>query len=343
MFFQRLLQLLLRLRDLGLSAFARCRVAFGSCRSLAPALEHARTSSICIERPEAAERAPIGSDWLHCSTSELLWGGFSTNDMRGSLTPTFMPGLRAVPRWPLVPRSLRRPHGHLACGCRLLQSAPSSHSALPPPCGLVDFIGFDGAGYIVDEPPSDYPKERLSWWRGREIEAKKAALTTMQHPSYQPLITIVNEVELELAGVLLDTVREFVVGTPRLGGGFWYADQLTGDGLSPRSSKFWECYRGPQNELHRRGTLCMGSPAFHTVLKGPVREERESFDHKGRSLGMHTIQVSEAQSDYRDATEAELDQVVCTSPYFKLSHDRHGEFQPEGSTLPAHGRDSQRD
>ena len=243
--------------------------------------------------------------------------------------------------------ALRAPREPIRCSLRQLESS-TPHNELPPnpsastspsnyeqpifqifptkPLGLVDFIGFDGSGYVPHRLPPDECEDRANW-RDYELEWEETANKTLQHPSFQPLIKVVNEVaELEICGPLLEYKQSRNVdyldsiGIPQLGGQYRYIDKITGEWLlSPRS-------HDPE-----RVTLTFGYPGFYRLLKGPVWEYRESYGYKGRPLGIHRFLVEDAQDEYWDATEAELDQVVCRSPYFKLSHEHHGEFQPKGS------------
>ena len=93
-----------------------------------------------------------------------------------------------------------------------------------------------------------------------------------------------------------------------------------GEDGSSQSSDRQSFSRGRKRKRRRR-------PEFNTVLKARVWDYSKSYGHKAN----HRALVDHAQIDNRDATEAELDQVVCTSPYFKLDHQHHGEFQPAGS------------
>jgi hypothetical protein len=180
----------------------------------------------------------------------------------------------------------------------------------------VDFVGFDGEGYLPHLPRS-MRRDRANW-RKHDFKAEERAKETMKHPIFQPQVRVVNEVaQLELSGALLDYTRARemdrldTIGIPQLSGGYRYTDP------------------GDSDELV---TISFGSPSFHTLIKAPVWEVRESCGYKGRPLGLHRFTVEEAQYDYKEATEAELDQVVVRSPYFKLAHDHHGEFQPLGSS-----------
>lgn len=230
----------------------------------------------------------------------------------------------------------RLPHEPISSCLRQLHSPPRhnnpsgsaecSNYKLPifptKPLGLVEFIGFDGKPYISRRLPRGM-KEDTANWRRQNFQDEEMAKETMKHPSFQPLVRVVNEVaELELAGSLLDSIRnqgpEYLdtVGVSFLSGGYHYIDKISGEYLLSKSS-----------HDHERVTITFGTPEFNTVLKGRVWDCCKSYGHKVN----HKTLVGHAQFDHRDATEAELDQVVCTSPYFKLDHEHHGEFQPAGS------------
>ena len=214
--------------------------------------------------------------------------------------------LRSAPRWPLASRGLGQPRDCIACGLRLLQSAPFSHSALPPPLGLVDFIGFDGTEYVMESPSPDDPEHLQDIVREREARQKETDDRIRQHPCFQPLIRVSSEVpELELAGALLDKVgREWgenILGKPYLcGGDVDYVDRLSGENV-----------RMPKDTAGGRVTIMLSPPAFIVTHAEEVKA--------GRKV------VEKAKLEFWDATDAELDQVVCSSPYFKLhSHRSYG-------------------
>ena len=236
----------------------------------------------------------------------------------------------ALPSAVRPPCALRHPRKPITSSLRQLQSSTTHFELLPNPSnvkqhrfptkslGLVDFVGFDGEGYLPHLPRS-MRRDRANW-REHDFKAEERTKETMKHPIFQPQVRVVNEVaQLELSGALLDYTRSRemdrldTIGIPQLSGGYCYTDQNPGD----------------PDELV---TISFGSPSFYTLIKAPVWEDRESYGYKGRPLGLHRFIVEEAQSDYKEATEAELDQVVVRSPYFKLSHDHHREFQPLGSS-----------
>jgi acyl-CoA synthetase (AMP-forming)/AMP-acid ligase II len=72
----------------------------------------------------------------------------------------------------------------------------------------------------------------------------------------------------------------------------------------------------------------------------PVSDQERVADEYGDELsddevGHILVRGPSVMKGYfgdKEATEAELDQVVVRSPYFKLAHDHHGEFQPLGSS-----------
>ena len=220
--------------------------------------------------------------------------------------------LRSAPRWPLAPRGLAQPRDCIACGLRLLQSAPFSHSALPPPVGLVDFIGFDGTEYVMEEPSPNDPEHLQDVVRKREVRQKEAHDRIRQHPCFQPLIRVSSEVpELELAGALLNAVRrewaENIIGKPYLcGGDIDYVDPLSGEEV-----------RSPEDTACGRVTIALSPPWFLVTHKKAVKAGR--------------VVVEKAEVESWDATDAELDQVVCTSPYFKLYSHRNYSLDPAGT------------
>ena len=218
--------------------------------------------------------------------------------------------LRSAPRWPLAPRDLGQPRNCIACGLRLLQSTPSSHSALPPPIGWVDFIGFDGTEYAMEEPSPDVPEHLQDVVRKREARHKEEHDRIRQHPCFQPLIRVSSEVpELELAGALVNTVKlelgKKILGNPYLcGGNLDYVDPLSGE------------------EVHSLEDTACGSVSI--TLSPPMF----LVTHKEARV------AEEANMEFWEATEAELDEVVCTSPYFKLYSTRHYSLEPAGIRLP---------
>ena len=222
------------------------------------------------------------------------------------------PHVLSPPRGFGPPRGLRPPPGLTTCGLRQLQSA-TRHSGLPPPIGLVDFVGFECEEYTMRAPPVEYPHLDNEEWHRREARVKAFVREMMEHHSFQPLVRVANEVpELELAGVLLDEVNRkrdkmMILGKTYLAGGdLEYVDIKTG-----------EEFLGDEEDANGQVSITLSPPSLIVVHKDAVKE------------GHRTIE--EAEDDYWTATEAELDQVVCRSPYFKLSHKRHGEFQPKGS------------
>ena len=233
--------------------------------------------------------------------------------------------LRSAPHAPslrvfLLKHGIRQAHAlPVACSLRQLHSQPSG---LPPPIGLVDFMGFDGKEHNMNEPPSDYDEEKAEKWRDRVAGNLADEKQNMQHPIFQPLIRIVNEVpKLQLAGALLESVNRDarqgpkiepeIVGDRRLMfGSLDYVDKLSGDRL-----------RYVEFDVDQV-TITLDSMSFIVLLKEAVFEDRECFGYQGRSVGMRRLLVQNDEEEHEDATEDELDQVVCTSPYLKLRSTR---------------------
>lgn len=59
----------------------------------------------------------------------------------------------------------------------------------------MDFIGFEGSGYVPPGLPRDECEDRAKW-RDYELAFEETANKTMQHPSFQPTIRVVNELEI---------------------------------------------------------------------------------------------------------------------------------------------------
>lgn len=200
---------------------------------------------------------------------------------------------------------------------RRLQNAPQPVK-LSPPIGLVDFIGFDDKEHLVQEPSPAVTRHIQDVVREREARIKDDQNRTLQHPSFQPLIRVANEVsELELAGALLDKVRrkwgERLIGKRYLlGGGLEYVD--------PQSGR--EVYRPV--DAHGQVSAVLSPPSFAITHKEAVMAGRRYDDYV----------VEEADVDCWDATEAELDEIACTSPYFKLTSTRSCSLDPAGTFTP---------
>ena len=121
------------------------------------------------------------------------------------------------------------------------------------PIGLVDFIGYSDE--LPELPPELTPVQRS------EVDAWNRK--TIQHPSFQPLIRVENEVEeLELAGALLGYIetrglsQRDKIGIARITGGWHYIDKVTG-----------EYHVDPRGPPPGRATTTFGRPEFFTRLK----------------------------------------------------------------------------
>ena len=198
--------------------------------------------------------------------------------------------LRLAPRLPS--RGLRLPHHFVVPGARKLQAGPR------PPIGMVDFVGF--ADIHVPKGPSPDDTERIQGIvREREARNRKLQLEILRHPSLQPQITASLELP-ELASVLLNEVRDggaAVVGTPSLSGSIEYSENSQGE------------------------TLTLSEPDIY-IMHRPARWSEGARYPK-------TL-VDEGESELRAATEAELNQVVCTSSSMKLSTSRF-DLAPAGN------------
>ena len=164
------------------------------------------------------------------------------------------------------------------------------------PIGMVDFVGF--ADIHVPKGPSPDDTERIQGIvREREARNRKLQLEILRHPSLQPQITASLELP-ELASVLLSEVRD---GTPSLSGSIEYSENAQGE------------------------TLTLSEPDIYIMHKPAHWSEGARYP---KTL------VDEGESELRAATEAELNQVVCTSSSMKLSTSRF-DLAPAGNAVLA--------
>ena len=228
--------------------------------------------------------------------------------------------LSSARRLPLPLPTLRRSYGlcvhrTIALSIRQLQSAPQRLS------GVVDFIGFDGSEYIVEEPSADDPTHVQDALRNREAHNQEVYNTIRLHPSFQPLIRVTNEVsQLQLAGALLDEVGrgvgERLVGKRYLcGGEIQYIDLQSGEEVHVPADALGQV------------SVTLSPPSFCVMHREAVMAGRKYDDYM----------VEEPHLEWLAATDHELDQIVCTSPYLKLSSTRTYRLDPAGTVkfLPA--------
>ena len=216
-----------------------------------------------------------------------------------------------------VPRGLGLAPGPIACGFRQMQSTPEQNGP-PPPIGLVNFVGFEYNEYVMCEPPADKPEDLQEVIRKRELRQKKVEDEWLQHPFFQPLVSVANAVPvLDLAGALLVEARRGHDSKPVIGQHYLaclhdmqYFDQDSGIELNL------------PEDVQGRVTLTLPPPSFMVTHKHAVTA--------GRAYADYIVEAAEADSWI--ATEAELDQVACTSPYFKMGSFRGA--GPLGSSLP---------
>ena len=110
----------------------------------------------------------------------------------------------ALPSAVRPPCALRHPRKPITSSIRQLQSSTTHFELLPNPSnvkqhrfpteslGLVDFVGFDGEGYLPHLPRS-MRRDRANW-REHDFKAEERAKETMKHPAFQPQVRVVNEV-----------------------------------------------------------------------------------------------------------------------------------------------------
>lgn len=291
-------------------------------------LIHSKETFLCISLGPSHPYGRASSEdriaKLHEIGSEIALQNAPTNEKRGAAVArprlaravVMLSFLRSARNVSLPSRGLRPTRGleplrSVACTIRQLHIVPPPQSGLPPPIGLVDFIGFEGREYVMKEPRPDDSEKTQKIKRERELRRKEAHDRTWQHPSFQPLISVVNEVpELQLAGALLDEANREFGADPDLGKVFYNGGEV--DFFDFESG---EEIRDPDN-FEGRVTLSLSPPRFMVIHKEEVYAGRRK--------------VEDGVWESWNATEAELDQIVCTSPYFKLASSRS--YGPTGSS-----------
>lgn len=207
----------------------------------------------------------------------------------------------------------------VACSLRQLQSAPQTGLPLRTSSdGLVDFIGFEGDEYVMQDPLPKDPEHLQQVLREREFKRREYHRRIRQHPAFQPLVRVANEMpELELAGALLDKVKNIgraAIGKPELVfGELQYVDKFSGEQIRFEAGR--PC--SPQEDI----TIKLAPLSITVTHKAAV--------WAGRAYGDYVVE--EAVDDCWKATESELDQVVCISPYIKMSSCRNGTLDPAGN------------